>query len=374
MTLQPEEVLAATRAAVVPAARDRAQALAKVLRSLWPDAPLYGCMIHDGRSPQISAIDHQGRARWTDVFAALVSAHGHLQEAVALPATHPELANHHLVLRQIAFEDKEDGVLAIAEPLTAGTDQQLALRMLLALCSLQVAAVMHAEEGEQQVLALRQALMLQEGLADIGELVGPVAHEVNNYLNTILLQLSIVEQEFPDVVSDVSEIRKQGRGMSGLMRQLQQYLHRVPAPPTQAVDLRQIIEDMLAGWAESDRSRIELTFAPDLPPIRGSAADLQRLCRFLLRNLLQATEASILQLRTRADKGRAILEVIAPVVLPDDGAQLFEAQADIEQVNSLELAACKRIVHRLGGSIHAEELRDGGGRVWVEFAPFPPIE
>src|SRR5262245_1445318 len=49
-----------------------------------------------------------------------------------------------------------------------------------------------------------------EWLATLGELAGPVVHEFNNFLNTVSLQLAILEREAsPELLADLIEIRRQ---------------------------------------------------------------------------------------------------------------------------------------------------------------------
>src|SRR5262249_54921215 len=63
-----------------------------------------------------------------------------------------------------------------------------------------------------------------EALANVGEIVGPVAHEFNNLLNTLLLQIAVLEQTCPESLrEDIAGLKQHGRTAAGLVRLVQQY-------------------------------------------------------------------------------------------------------------------------------------------------------
>lgn len=207
----------------------------------------------------------------------------------------------------------------------------------------------------------------EDALADIGELVGPVVHEINNFLNTVLLQIAVMAERSPECAADLKELRQQGHDTALLVKNLQHYLHQLPAAPQQTSDLNQLLRETLAELQRGPRS-IQLALEATLPLVHAPRADLGRLCRFLLRNILFWRDAGSLGIRTSHAKGRIVLQLdvartsLSPAVLQ----QFFEPQPLIEGCNSLELAACKRLTQRLQGSITVENRTEEGWAIVVE--------
>ena len=53
-------------------------------------------------------------------------------------------------------------------------------------------------------------LARESRLADLGELAGPLIHEVNNYLNNLTLHLALLQQQTPGgLTDDLQSLRRQ---------------------------------------------------------------------------------------------------------------------------------------------------------------------
>src|SRR5262245_24425751 len=63
-----------------------------------------------------------------------------------------------------------------------------------------------------------------EALANVGEIVGPVTHEFNNLLNTLLLQIAVLEQTVENGMrEELAGLKQHGRAAAALIRLVQQY-------------------------------------------------------------------------------------------------------------------------------------------------------
>ena len=70
-----------------------------------------------------------------------------------------------------------------------------------------------------------------EHFAIIGELAGPLAHEITNFLNVILLQVSLLETILPEEQrADLLEIRRQGNRAAELVNRFQEQRRSRPTP------------------------------------------------------------------------------------------------------------------------------------------------
>ena len=204
-------------------------------------------------------------------------------------------------------------------------------------------------------------------LADMGELAGLVTHEFNDILNTILLHIALIEQGAPQGSRrDVAAIREQSKAIAALIKQYQRY-RQGQLPAERPVDLNGIVADVVQSLSE--KARVLLDLEPALPAVLGNIPDLHRLVTFLLRNALAAsrtcaaTRDANVTLRTKLADGKALLRVEdpGPGVAPEALSQFFDVYfLGREGTNSLELAACKRLVRRLQGEVHGENGVEGG--------------
>ena len=121
---------------------------------------------------------------------------------------------------------------------------------------------------------------------------------------------------------------------------------------------------------------MRLDLDPRLAPVSGTAADLQRLVRFLVTNAAAAITSAPgrVTVRTEAVEGKVLLHVEdnGPPVEPARLAEFFEPTVTLrEGANRLELATCKTLAHRrLQGAIQAENRPEGGVAVTVTLRPW----
>jgi signal transduction histidine kinase len=209
-----------------------------------------------------------------------------------------------------------------------------------------------------------------QALADVAECASPVAHEMNNFLNALLLHLAVLETQLPaDQRPGLEQIRREGNAMATLVHQWQNYRRRRIGDP--ACDLNLVVRaalDQSSTRVGGPNIRAGLSDTP--VSVRGPLAELVRLCRFLVRNAVAVTPTDgTVTVRTARSDGRGVLRVedAGPTVAPDQLSGLLTAHpVGRTGTNGLELAACKSIVRRLHGTITAENRGGGGVVVTVE--------
>jgi signal transduction histidine kinase len=221
-----------------------------------------------------------------------------------------------------------------------------------------------------------------EELSDKGEIAGPLAHEFNNVLNTIVLQSALLEPHMSAAArDDLAVIRKQANVLTELVRDFQRYRKRERQThiSTQLNLAVQKAFDKLSAIDPRFRNAIALDLDSALPDIRVSGFDLERLVRFLLGNACAAAayEVGSVKVHTcHGAPGKVALHVedSGPGMAADSLDLAFElAMLPREGTNRLELAACKSIVRRSNGTIRATNRSEGGIRVVVEWeAAAPP--
>ncbi|MCI0465013.1 MAG: HAMP domain-containing histidine kinase [Gemmataceae bacterium] len=215
----------------------------------------------------------------------------------------------------------------------------------------------------------RQQAVFMDHLVD---LTSRVAHEFNNVLNSILLQLALFEQRglTPQANPELATMRRLGNGAATMIKQFQQLLHKHQVP-LETLDLNPVVQQAVTAWQQENPSTppIASELAPDLPPVLGSVADLTRLVHLLLSSAAAAMSGTpgIITLRTQRTPQQVQLRVedpgpgIAPELLP----RLFEPFAVTRPGGAgWELTVCKAVASRLHGACHGEN-RGGGGMVFV---------
>lgn len=208
-----------------------------------------------------------------------------------------------------------------------------------------------------------------ERLANVGELAGVLAHEFADFLNVLLLQISVLETSVPkELRSDLAEVRRQGKRASELVNQFHAY-RRGRLATGQTVDLAEAVSKVEQELvAEGVVLQAEGAGEPRL--VSGPGSDVQRLVRFLARNAWRAGEGRPVRVATEAEAG------VVRLVVEDAGATPSTAQLEFlfhptreprAGVEALELAACPSLARRLGATVRAEAVPQGGLRVIVEF-------
>jgi two-component system C4-dicarboxylate transport sensor histidine kinase DctB len=200
------------------------------------------------------------------------------------------------------------------------------------------------------------------------DLTSRVAHEFNNVLNSILLQVALFEQRglTPQAHPELATIRRMGTGAAAMIKQLQQLIHKHHVP-LETIDLNPVVQQAVTTWQQQHPGapRVESALAPDLPPVLGTVAELTRLVHLLLDSAAAAMRDTPgrITLRTQRTARQVQLRVedpgpgIAPELLP----RLFEPFAVTRPGGAgWEMTVCKAVAGRLQGACHGENCAAGG--------------
>jgi signal transduction histidine kinase len=372
----------AVEAALCPASTpaELAANLAAALRGLWPEAHLSAARVEGDAGPAVAALDRAGRPRpdWADGLRdRLAGPAGPAESPPGLDGAAPQVA-------PAAAGGRAYGALAVALP---GDDA--AARAVLAACAREAALGLALAAHGRERAALEEELAEREWLADVGEVVGPVTHEFNNFLNTLLLQVAVLDMSAAEgMKAELATMRRQGKEVAAVVKQLQQYRRRRRGEPRPA-DLNRAAAEAAAALAgrpagpedgprlrladdaaavEPGAVRLRLRLAAGLPAAAPSATDQRRLGRFLIGGAAWAVAGGgTLTLATAAAGGGLAVRLEVAGAAPGAVARLLEGPvAGAEEAHGLELAACQSLVRRLGGSLRAEAGPGGGEAVVVE--------
>jgi len=197
-----------------------------------------------------------------------------------------------------------------------------------------------------------------ETLTALGQMVGGMAHNLNNGLAVILgyAELLLTEPLDEHTERRLTIIRQVALEAGDTVRRLQELVARQPQGAEGPVSLSEVVAEALEitqpRWRdESERRGVTITVVQDLspvPPVEGNHADLRQALVYLILNGVAAMPSSgTLTLRSRSgEPGWVELEVTDTGTESPSG--LLEASALIEQ-------------H--GGGLAVESIPDGGTMV-----------
>ncbi|MFQ5898030.1 MAG: GAF domain-containing protein [Candidatus Methylomirabilia bacterium] len=227
-------------------------------------------------------------------------------------------------------------------------------------------------ENEEQ---LRQA----SKLAAVGQLVGGVAHEINNPLAVIVGHAERLAQVSPDprVGERARKILASAKRAARIIRELQSFVR--PQPRQLAnVHLPEVLERTLRLREQSLRVsgiRVEQEIASGLPPVRGDFGQLEQVVLNLLLNAEQAVAGTgeprriAIRLTAQGDRVRLAVADSGPGIPPDMLPRIFEpffTTKPVGQGTGLGLSICYGIIQAHEGRIWAESRLGEGATVIVE--------
>jgi len=238
-----------------------------------------------------------------------------------------------------------------------------------------------------------QAQLIQtDRMATIGTLAAGVAHELNNPLAYILLNLGLFERELGDLVHDPDDkerikirlrtLQEGAERMATIVRDLRSFC-RPNSKTLRPVDLRQVLESAInmAMNELKDRARI----VRDYSPVPAVVADSARLGQVFLNLLLNAAQAMAetdssqsenevrVTLRPDGDRIRVEITDSGHGIAPDIIGRVFEPFFTTKPVGigtGLGLSISQTIVMSMQGELTVES-EPGRGATFAVLLPLP---
>lgn len=213
-----------------------------------------------------------------------------------------------------------------------------------------------------------------ERMAYIGTLASGLAHEIRNPLNSVNLNMQMLEEEIGEAggTPTGSRLLSITRNEVGrLERLVTDFLsYAKPRPPdleeVAAVDLLEQARDLLAGEAAAHRVGLEVSDRTGGARLRVDPAQIRQLLLNLAQNAITAAQAAG-EPRVRLSAGLegpwVVLEVAdsGRGVPPEDLERVFEIFYSTRKGGTgLGLAIVDRIARNHGGSVEIESAPEGG--------------
>ncbi|HEY4158551.1 MAG TPA: ATP-binding protein [Polyangiaceae bacterium] len=228
--------------------------------------------------------------------------------------------------------------------------------------------------------AMHTRLVEADRMAALGVLSAGIAHEINNPLSYVLLNLEFLARELPKLAKDPNaldafmvRVRDACHGaerVASIVRDLRTFA-RADEGEKRPIDVRVALESALNIASNELRQRAVLTrdYEP-IPPVDANANRLEQVFLNLLMNAVQAlpekpTVTPEIRVVLRAAPGHVV------ITIEDNGSGIPEEIAGrifdpffttkpIGVGTGLGLSICRSIVRALGGEIRAAARAQGG--------------
>ena len=219
-----------------------------------------------------------------------------------------------------------------------------------------------------------------ERLAAIGTLAAGLAHEIRNPLNSLNLNMQLLEEDLP--AGDVGEAsrrlttvtRSEIARLERLVSEFLAYARPRPLEPSDvaAVDLLIAAREVLAGQMAQRGAAVRLVDESEEACVRVDEEQIQQLLLNLMQNGLAATEGTgrrpDILLLARREGERVELEVQdnGRGIPPADRARIFDAFYSTRKGGTgLGLAIAQRIAQAHGGELRCDSDYGFGSRFVV---------
>lgn len=238
--------------------------------------------------------------------------------------------------------------------------------------TLEQKVIERTRELEQAQATLRH----NEKLAALGRMAASIAHEINNPLSAILLNLYLLQQNPSDQTTRESlhVIQQQVEAIARLTEQLRNFA-RPPRKERRKVAINEIIENILSlvgKELQKQKIQVERKLDPNVPPIVAAPDQIGEVLMNLIVNARDAMpEGGTLSICTGADCNGVYVCVadtgvgIPAEILPRVFEPFFTTKA--EHGTGLGLAISHSIMQEHGGEISVESQVGQGTKFTLHF-------
>ena len=252
--------------------------------------------------------------------------------------------------------------------------------------------VNHMEPSDREKGMITEQVVETGKLASVGELAAGIAHEINNPVAVMVeeagwLEDLLEEAEFKtgenlsEFQRALRQIRTQGKRCKEITHKLLSFAKKTDSR-IQDVQVNDLIEELIALSAQRAKFSnvaIHLNLQENLPTVRVSQSELQQVLLNLINNALDAMEemGGNLRISTRVEENSIVMGDHLLIGVADNGpgipaanlAKIFDPFFTTKPVGKgtgLGLSICYGIIKKMGGSIEARSIIDGGSTFTVK--------
>lgn len=227
---------------------------------------------------------------------------------------------------------------------------------------------------------LQSHLIQSERLSGIGIMAAGIAHEVNNPLSVMLgkAEMILEEDDLARIKKYAQEIIKYAKEVSAIVKRITFYSRGASAPGIRININNQLNEAIKIAKYSTPLDNVELlTDYQDVPPISGSAGELQQVFVNLMKNAVEAMNGcGRLFVTSRYQDGSVVITVrdTGPGIKKEHLDKLFTpffTTKDPGKGTGLGLNIVHKIITNHAGSISVES-EEGEGTAFIVRLPTTP--
>lgn len=233
------------------------------------------------------------------------------------------------------------------------------------------------QDADREQSALDQQMAHIEKMANIGRLAAGIAHEINNPLQMIQMQAGLVEEmlveeqgiQTDEYLKSLAKIKHHVSRAGAITHRLLGFSGKISAK--YGVQINELLRETIS-FLENEAQRNEIVFKLQLddalPTIRTDGAQVQQALLNIIENALDAvgTGGQVWILTSSTHKEIQIrVEDNGPGFKPEILKKIWEPFFTTKEAGrgtGLGLSICSDIIHKLGGTISAENRSEGGAR------------
>ncbi len=215
--------------------------------------------------------------------------------------------------------------------------------------------------------SIESQLSRVDQLVSIGEVAAEVAHDVDNFLSAILLQLEMLlltlreseQVEVKQVAETLQNIVQAAQDSAQAVERISSVGKSDPYAPSRSVAVNDILKEAVnlsMGHSPADRAPQIIWEVQELPPVTANPAALRTALMNIVINARQAIETDgEIRLRTYVDNDDVVIQIsdtgvgMAPEVVEQITNPFFTTKA--ESGSGLGLSIARKVIDRHQGTI-----------------------
>ena len=223
------------------------------------------------------------------------------------------------------------------------------------------------------LLFRRRKVILNQPGESIAELSRSLAHEIRNPLNTIRMNLNLLQEELgkeEHYAQRFSRIESELLRLDGILKSFLDYT-KLPSPQFQKVDINDTIHQIVnMVRARSGEVSINTRFSENLPKIQADPALLAEALHNILQNSIEASEGKGAIIVETARTGAGVTISISDRgkgIPPKFLEKIFKPYFSTKRGGiGIGMAVVKKIIEAHSGKIQIQSRLESGTRVIIE--------
>jgi two-component system sensor kinase FixL len=234
-----------------------------------------------------------------------------------------------------------------------------------------------------ETVRLRERLIERERLVAIGTTSAKFAHEVGNPLNSMLMNLQLIQRRIVKNVPSaqlaplIERVESEVRRLGSLLNEFRSMSRRQPFE-LRRIEPSTLLRELAEGHraeCESHGVELEVAWEPELPAIQLDREKMTQVLLNLVKNGMEAMgeAGGVLALRARDDGAHVVIEVSDSGPGVPDGIDVFEPFLTTKREGTgLGLPVARQIVAGHGGEITYHSTPGRGTTFSVRLPIDPP--